>query len=160
VTTAARMQGVSAKSSIATSAGAAYVSVKDRSLLTLAEGGSAFDMIFEASGSAEAAFDSIHLLAANGVLCLSSITGGDALKSLPVDRINRDLVLRNQVVFGAVNANRKDFIDGLAYFEKIEKAFPGILGRLITHRVSFDDAGRLFETQKSGIKTVFEVSRG
>jgi len=159
VVTAARKPAKSAKAAIVDAAGASYHSVSDASLLSLAEDGSTFDLIFEASGSAEAAFDSIHALSANGVLCLTSITGGDALKSIPCDRINRDLVLGNKVIFGVVNANRRDFIDGLDSLERIEKAFPGTLRNLLTHRVGFDDAAGLFDIQRTGIKTVFEVSR-
>ncbi|MDD5305649.1 MAG: alcohol dehydrogenase catalytic domain-containing protein [Elusimicrobia bacterium] len=159
VVTAARKRGTSAKSAVVAAAGASYHSVGDASLLSLAEGGAAFDFIFEASGSAEAAFDSMHLLALNGVLCLTSITGGSALKTVPSDRLNRDLVLGNKVVFGVVNANRQDFVEGLAYFELIEKKWPGALGKLLTHRVGFDNAGALFDLQKTGIKTVFQVSR-
>jgi threonine dehydrogenase-like Zn-dependent dehydrogenase len=159
VMTAARKPGKSAKSAIVEAAGASYHSVGAASLLSLAEGGTSFDLVFEASGSAEAAFDSIHLVALNGVLCLTSITGGDELKSVPSARINRDLVLGNKVVFGVVNANRQDFIDGLSYFKRIEKAFPGILGRLLTRRVGFDNAAELFEIQKEGIKTVFQVAK-
>jgi len=51
-----------------------------------------FDFIFEATGSAECAFDALHALAVNGVLCLTSITGGSFMKSVPVDRLNYDLV--------------------------------------------------------------------
>jgi threonine dehydrogenase-like Zn-dependent dehydrogenase len=157
VVTAARKPGKSAKSAIVEAAGAFYHSVGELSLLSFAESGHSFDLVFEASGSADAAFDSIHLLALNGVLCLTSITGGNAVKSIHSDRINRDLVLGNKVIFGVVNANRQDFVDGLAFFERIEKAFPGALGSLLTHRVGFDDAADVFEIQKTGIKTVFVV---
>lgn len=156
VTTAARLKD-GPKAALAASAGASYHSVSETPLTALAEGGASFDLVFEASGSSDAAFDCLHLLAVNGVLCLTSVTGGDATKSVASDRVNRDLVLGNKVVFGMVNAHRRDFLDGLAYFERIEKAFPGAIGRLVTSRVGFDDASRLFALQKSGIKTVLSV---
>jgi threonine dehydrogenase-like Zn-dependent dehydrogenase len=160
VVTAARKAGKSPKSAAVAAAGASYYSVSEAPLLALAEGGAAFDFIFEASGSAQAAFDCLHLLAANGVLCLTSITGGDAMMSVPGERINRDLVLGNKVVFGTVNANKQDFTDGLDFFARIESKWPGALAGLLTHQVGFDNALELFEIQKKGIKTVFKVARG
>lgn len=157
VTTAARKPSGSQKAKIAESAGAKYLSVVERPLLELARGANAFDFIFEATGSAAAAFDSIHGLAVNGVLCLTSVTGGNTAKSIPIDKINCDLVLGNKLIFGTVNAGRVDFLDGLSYLERIEKAYPKILQRLLTGRVSFADVDDLFEIQQAGIKTVFTL---
>lgn len=158
VLTAARKAPGSPKALIAGSSGARYHSVAETPLLELAGRGERFDLIFEATGSAEAAFDSVHALAANGVLCLTSVTGGASAKSLPIDKINCDLVLGNKLIFGTVNAGRTDFIEGLSYLERIDKAYPGALGRLLTGRIGFDDAHRMFEVQGGGIKTVFEAS--
>ncbi|MDD5302487.1 MAG: glucose 1-dehydrogenase [Elusimicrobia bacterium] len=157
VVTAARRSGDSEKGRLVRSVGAAYHSVAEAPLSELVRGAGAFDFIFEASGSAQAAFDSIHVLAANGVLCLTSVTGGTAAQSVPIDRINCDLVLGNKLIFGTVNAGLVDFTEGLAYFERIEKAYPGKLQSLLTGRVSFENAQTMFEIQKSGIKTVFTI---
>jgi threonine dehydrogenase-like Zn-dependent dehydrogenase len=157
VVTAARRPSTSEKARIVKAAGARYHSVADVSLLDLVRDQTPFDLVFEATGSAQAAFDSIHLLATNGVLCLTSVTGGAQSSSLPIDRINCDMVLGNKLIFGTVNAGRSDFIEGLAYLERIEVAYPGLLGSLLTGRISFEDVDRLFEVQKSGIKTVFSV---
>ncbi len=158
VVTAARKAQGSPKALIAGSCGAKYQSVAEVPLLESARLGERFDLVFEASGSAQAAFDSIHVLATNGVLCLTSVTGGTTEKSVPIDKINCDLVLGNKLIFGTVNAGKTDFIDGLAYLERIDKAFPGALCRLLSDRISFADVGRMFEVQGAGIKTVFEVS--
>ena len=119
--------------------------------------GHRFDLIFEATGSSEAAFNSIHALAANGVLCLTSVTGGSLAKPLPIDRINCDLVLGNKLVFGTVNAGRADFSEGLSFMKPVEKSYPGTLSLILTGRITFEHADRMFEIQKNGIKTVFEV---
>lgn len=158
VVTAARRPKTSEKARIVRAAGARYHSVAEISLEALAKEGAAFDLVFEATGSSQAAFDSIHLLAANGVLCLTSVTGGTKTAPVPIDRVNCDLVLGNKLIFGTVNAGRVDFIDGLATLERIEAAYPGLLASLLTARVSFGDVDRLFEVQKSGIKTVFTVA--
>ncbi len=121
VVTAARKARGSRKALIAEQSGAQYHSVADTPILELARQGERFDLIFEATGSSEAAFNSIHALAANGVLCLTSVTGGSLAKPLPIDRINCDLVLGNKLVFGTVNAGRADFSEGLSFMKPVEK---------------------------------------
>src|SRR3954447_389414 len=65
-----------------------------------------FDLIFEATGASAVVFESMRALAKNGVLVLSSVTGGDKMIEVPADRINLEFVLGNKVMVGTVNANR------------------------------------------------------
>lgn len=160
VVTAARRAATSEKARITRAAGARYHSVAEVPLVDMARDQTPFDLVFEATGSAQAAFDSIQLLAVNGVLCLTSVTGGSQSHPVPIDRLNCEIVLGNKLIFGTVNAGRADFVDGLAYLERIDAAYPTLLGALLTSRVSFEDADRLFEIQRNGIKTVFSVSAG
>ena len=157
VTTVARRPPESRKARLACGAGAKYVSVRRTPLAELARSGAAYDFIFEATGSAQAAFESLPALAVNGVLCLNSITGGDSKVLLPVDRMNCDLVLGNRLIFGSVNANKQDFTDGLDHLERIKKMFPGALSGLITARASFETALDVFNPQEDSIKTLFEI---
>ena len=52
-------------------------------------------------------------LAKNGVLVLSSITGGGRTLQVPADRINLEFVLGNKVMVGSVNASRDNFETGV-----------------------------------------------
>jgi threonine dehydrogenase-like Zn-dependent dehydrogenase len=156
VTVVARKPADSPKGELARLAGAQYVSTSRTPIRELADG--SWDFVFEATGSAAAAFDAFRALAVNGALCLTSITGGDASAQVPVDKLNLDLVLGNRVVFGTVNAHREDYIGGAAELLAVDAAFPGVLQRLFTARVSFDDGpARVFAAQREGIKTVFSV---
>lgn len=158
VTAVARRPEDSLKGDLARSVGAGYVSTARVPVKTLADG--SYDFVFEATGSAVAAFDAFGALAPNGVLCLTSITAGALEAAVPVDKMNLDLVLGNRVVFGTVNAHRQDYVDGLAELQAVEAAFPGALSRLVTGRVGFDDgAARVWASQREGIKTVFSVGR-
>ena len=49
----------------------------------------------------------------NGVLVLSSVTGGDRRCEVPADKINLEFVLGNKVMVGTVNANREYFERGV-----------------------------------------------
>jgi len=47
-----------------------------------------FDIIFEATGFALLVFEAMNILGANGVLVLSSVTGGGRTVEVPADKIN------------------------------------------------------------------------
>lgn len=158
VTVIARKPAGSGKANIVDSIGATYHTIQQQPVLDFVAGSEPFDFIFEATGSAQTAFDSVGGLAINGVLCLTSVTAGAARASLPIDRINYDLVLGNRVIFGTVNANRRDHVEGLAILNEIDRRFPGVLSRLLTARVPFSGAADVFKIQRQGIKTVFEVA--
>jgi threonine dehydrogenase-like Zn-dependent dehydrogenase len=115
--------------------GARYESTRD---LPVLEGGrkhGPFDLIFEATGFSPIVFESMQALAKNGVLVLSSVTGGDRMVQVPADRINLDFVLGNKVMVGTVNANREYFETGVKDLAQCEAQYPGWLARLLTHPV-------------------------
>jgi threonine dehydrogenase-like Zn-dependent dehydrogenase len=94
-----------------------------------------FDLIFEATGSSPVVFESMQALGKNGVLVLSSVTGGDQMIQVPADRINLAFVLGNKVMVGTVNANREYFEMGVKDLAHAEAQYPGWLERLLTHPV-------------------------
>jgi len=77
----------------------------------------------------------MQALGKNGVLVLSSMTGGDRVMEIPADRINLEFVLGNKVMVGTVNANREYFESGVRDMAHAEMEYPGWLSRLLTHRV-------------------------
>jgi threonine dehydrogenase-like Zn-dependent dehydrogenase len=77
----------------------------------------------------------MRALGKNGVLVLSSVTGGDRRVEVPADRINLEFVLGNKVMVGTVNANREYFEAGVRDMAQAEAQYPGWLGRLLTHPV-------------------------
>lgn len=115
--------------------GASYVSTKQTPLKAAAQGGG-YDLVFEATGYSPIVFDAMcHLLAKNGVLILSSVTGGMRRSEVPSDAINLDFVLGNKVMFGTVNANREHFEEGVRDLAVAEAQYPGWLSRLLTHPI-------------------------
>jgi hypothetical protein len=99
----------------------------------------------------------MEILNANGVLCLLSVTGGSGTSEEPVEKINQQLVLGNQVVFGSVNANPRHFAKGVEDFVKIEEMAPGVLSRLLTNRVPWQDFKSWFTQRGTGIKSTLEI---
>ncbi len=115
--------------------GASYQSTKDLSILEGAKKYGPFDIIFEATGFSPVVFESMQALGKNGVLVLSSVTGGDRKIEVPADKINLDFVLGNKVMVGTVNANREYFEMGVKDMAQAEAEYPGWLPRLLTHPV-------------------------
>ena len=122
----------------------------------------AFELIFEATGVSSIVFESMHVLAKNGVLVLSSITGGDHKTEIQSDKLNLDFVLGNKVMFGTVNAHRGYFEMGIADFAQSELAYPGWLSKLLTHRVkgldNYQELIRILLEEKEAIKAYLIVS--
>jgi threonine dehydrogenase-like Zn-dependent dehydrogenase len=115
--------------------GARYLSTVDVPITEGARAHGPFDLIFEATGSSQVVFESMQALGKNGVLVLSSVTGGDRMIQVPADRINLEFVLGNKVMVGTVNANREYFELGVKDLAQSEAQYPGWLARLLTHPV-------------------------
>jgi threonine dehydrogenase-like Zn-dependent dehydrogenase len=142
--------------------GAAYVSTEDISVPEYAKEHGGFDIIFEATGFSPIVFDGMQALAKNGVLVLSSVTGGDRKIEVPADNINLDFVLGNKVMVGTVNANREYFESGVKDMSQAVLEYGDWLSRLLTHPVSgLENYAELFEkltTAKGAIKVYCEVA--
>jgi threonine dehydrogenase-like Zn-dependent dehydrogenase len=118
------------------SIGARYVLTKEAPIIDGAQKYGPFDLIFEATGNSGVVFDSMQALGKNGVLVLSSVTGGDRMVQVPADRINLEFVLGNKVMVGTVNANREYFEIGVRDMSQAEAEYPGWLEQLLTDPVS------------------------
>lgn len=144
--------------------GGRYLSSGSVTLDDLADAGGPLDLIVDATGHSPLALGAARILARNGVLVLTSVTGGDETAELPTDAINQGFVLGNKVMVGTVNAAREDFEEAVEDLLRAEAFHPGWLERLITTRI--DGLGghaemlrRLVEDE-SAIKVVVEVDRG
>src|SRR6516225_3703576 len=143
--------------------GARYQSTRELSILDGARKYGPFDLIFEATGASPVVFDSIQALGKNGVLVLSSVTGGDRkICEVPADMINLHFVLGNKVMVGTVNANREYFEMGVRDMAQAEAEYPGWLERLLTHPVKgLENYSELLDkltSAKSAIKVFCEVA--
>src|SRR5438876_5586181 len=142
--------------------GARYESTADLPILAGAKHCRPFDLIFEATGFSPVVFESMQALAKNGVLVLSSVTGGNRKIEVPADKINLEFVLGNKVMVGTVNANREYFEMGVCDMAQAEAQYSGWLGRLLTHRVKgLENYQELFDkltTAKGAIKVFCDVA--
>jgi glucose 1-dehydrogenase len=143
--------------------GATYVATKGRTIPQIEADHGQFDLIFEATGFSPIVFEAMCLLLGkNGVIVLSSVTGGSRRVDIPADSINLDFVLGNKVMVGTVNANREHFEAGVRDLAIAEAQFPGWLERLLTHPVNgLDEWPKAFELlgAPGTIKVFIEVAQ-
>ena len=138
--------------------GARYISTSDTPIVDAAKLHGPFDMIFEATGNSTVVFDSMQALGKNGVLVLSSVTGGNNMIQVPADRINLEFVLGNKVMVGTVNANREYFEAGVGDMAQAEAEYPGWMSKLLTDPVrGLENYQELFKklTSPNGTIKVF-----
>jgi glucose 1-dehydrogenase len=144
------------------SIGARYVSTEQIPVLEEARNSGPYDIIFEATGFSPIVFESMRAVGKNGVLVLSSVTGGDRQVMVPADKINLEFVLGNKVMVGTVNANREYFEAGVRDMAQAEAEYSGWLSRLLTHPVNgLENYPKLLETLTSArgaIKVFCEIA--
>ncbi|MFL5756847.1 MAG: glucose 1-dehydrogenase [Chloroflexota bacterium] len=161
VTVYSRRRAPYLNSDLVDALGATYASSSDRSLADVAHDRGPFDVIFEASGFSPLVWEAAEVLGKNGVLVLSSVTGGDRRVEIASDRINEGFVLGNKVMVGTVNASRDDFERGADDLVLAESRFSGWLERLLTTPVSgLDDAAAILAALEDAatIKAYVEIA--
>ena len=131
-----------------------------RGIDEVAGSGAEFDLVVEATGSPQVAFDMADRLAPNGCLVLTGIPdAGTGPAPEAVGRWARELVLGNRGVVGSVNAARLDFEAGLADLAVFERRWPGVAWALRTSTRPLDDAPAVLAQRLPGeVKTVLTVS--
>ncbi|HZW30902.1 MAG TPA: glucose 1-dehydrogenase [Isosphaeraceae bacterium] len=160
VHTLATTPGPHRKSEIVEAYGATYVSTRQISITELARRVGKPDLIFEATGHPEVCFRSMEVLAHNGALIWTSITGGHQEVSLDAAKINLEWVLGNKLLVASVNGNRRHFELGLQALSQGELTYPGVTQRILTHPVSgldrYKEMMRLLE-EKEALKVLVNV---
>ncbi|HZI14135.1 MAG TPA: glucose 1-dehydrogenase [Myxococcus sp.] len=122
------------KAEAAEAVGAPYFSSKEVSAEELVRRAGAADLIYEATGVAKSSFEALKALADNGVFVFTGVPAHDEPMSLDGAALLKQLVLKNQVVLGTVNASDSDFETALQDLGRFRARWPGGLERLITAR--------------------------
>jgi glucose 1-dehydrogenase len=142
--------------------GGHYVSTEQTTLAEAAARYGPWDVMVEATGYSPLVFEAAEVLGKNGVLVLTSITGGDRQANVPADRINQGFVLGNKVMVGSVNASRHDFVTGVDDLIKAEARYPGWLSRLLTTPVrgleSYEEMLRHLHQNQDAIKVYVDLA--
>ena len=111
-------------------------------------------LIYEATGVSRLAFEVLKMLAPNGVFIFTGVPSLKAPIEMDTDMLMRNIVLKNQLVFGTVNAGAEDFEAAITDIGVFRQRWPDALSAFITSRVAPEEAPDLLLGKSGGIKNV------
>lgn len=116
------------------------------------------DLIYEAAGASKVAFEAMAVLGTNGIFTFTGVPGRRGPIEVDTDLIMRNLVLKNQVVLGTVNAGRETFEDAIADLGAFHRRWPDAVRALITGRHPLEAHRELLLGAPTGIKNVLRFA--
>jgi threonine dehydrogenase-like Zn-dependent dehydrogenase len=122
---------------------------------TVAEAGIQPDVIVECTGVGQVIADAIQAIGAGGVVCLTGVGSGGRQTGLTTADVAAEMVLRNNVVFGSVNANKRHWYRAGEALARADRAW---LERLVTRRERPEDFARALERRDDDIKVVVQFT--
>jgi len=138
--------------------GGRYISALDRTVDQMAADVGAIDLVYEAAGSSQLAFNVLRVLGNNGVLVLTGVPGNHGPVPFDTDTAMHNMVLKNQCVLGTVNAGKDAFEHAVADLTAFHAKWPDAVNGLITGRFPIDDFAQPIQNQK-GIKNIIEIAK-
>ncbi len=112
------------------------------------------DVIIECTGVGSVVSDSIQKISAGGIVCLTGVGAGGAVGKVVAD-VAAAVVLKNNVVVGSVNANKRHWYKAA---EALARADRDWLARLITRREKPENFKQALARQPDDIKVVIQFS--
>lgn len=139
--------------------GATFVEAETVDVASLPRTVGAIDVVYEATGASKLSFDVLAVLGTNGIFVFTGVPGRRAPVAVDTDLLMRNLVLKNQIVLGSVNASRPDFESAIQRLALFHSRWPHALSALVTGRFPIDAyAGQLLDAPADAIKNVIAVS--
>lgn len=142
------------KSELLESIGAKYISAMTTIVEALAEKVGVIDLVYEAVGVSQIAFEVLKVLGTNGIFVFTGIPGPHPPIGLDADLIMRNVVLKNQALVGTVNADRPAFQSAIRDLGTFLYRWPDALRSLITARHRIESYKEVLLADKTGIKNI------
>jgi len=111
------------------------------------------DIVIECTGHVQMLLEAGPRNARYRVTCLTGVSAAGTEATVDPGLLNRNMVLRNSVLFGSVNANRDHY--ELAA-QALARADPGWLAGLITRQVTLDRWEEAYTRRPDDIKTILD----
>jgi threonine dehydrogenase-like Zn-dependent dehydrogenase len=113
------------------------------------------DIVVECTGVGALVRQAIRVTAPGGIVCLTGIGPPSASNDDP-SALATETVLKNLVVFGSVNANRRHYYRAAQVLARADRSW---LEQLVTRRVRPDDVEQALERTPDDIKVVIEFAQ-
>jgi threonine dehydrogenase-like Zn-dependent dehydrogenase len=116
-----------------------------------------FDFVFEATGIAKLQIELIDTLGINGIYVATGIPGGKRPMTMEAGHILQQMVLKNQIMLGSVNASVEHYRMAVDYLEKSSMLWPDSIRKVITEKVHYTEFENVFDSHDPNeIKIVIE----
>ncbi|HZL55505.1 MAG TPA: zinc-binding dehydrogenase, partial [Bryobacteraceae bacterium] len=158
ITVYSRDREPNASADIVKQIGGRYISSLDRTIEQMAAAVGQIDLIYEATGASQLAFDVLKFLGTNGIFILTGVPGRHGPVEFDTDTIMRNLVLKNQCVLGTVNAGKDAFEQAVTDLTSFYAKWPAAVKGLITGRFPLDNFAQPIQKQ-TGIKNIIEIGK-
>ena len=122
---------------------------------TVADVGFEPDVIVECTGVGQVIADSIQAVGAGGIVCLTGVGSGGRTTGLSTADVAATMVLRNNVIVGSVNANKRHWYKAGQVLARADRHW---LARLITRREPAAAFQRALQRQPDDIKVVVQFA--
>jgi glucose 1-dehydrogenase len=113
------------------------------------------DVIIECTGVGPVIAESIRTVAPGGVVCLTGVGSGGPAAAISTADVAANVVLRNNVVVGSVNANKRHWYKAAKLLAQTDPAW---LSRLVTRREPPNAFARALARQPDDIKVVIQFA--
>jgi len=113
------------------------------------------DIIVECTGVGQVIADSMVTMGAGGILCLTGVGSGGSASDRKTADVAAEMVLRNNVIVGSVNANKRHWYQA---GESLRRADREWLSRLITRREKPENFKQALERRPDDIKVVVQFT--
>ena len=148
-----------AKADVAEAVGARYVSSEQTPVEEMAEQVGNIDLIYEAAGAPQFAFEVLKHLGSNGIYVFTGVPRDQGPIEFHTERIMYNLVLKNQVVLGVVNAGPQAFDNAVRDIGVFAARWPRALGAVITGRFPMEAFHDPVMGKAGGIKNVIDIAQ-
>jgi glucose 1-dehydrogenase len=149
----------SARPEIFKKIGGKYIDARKQNSQTLDESYGQIDMILDATGVAQLEFELIDSLGINGIYVLTGIPRGEKAISINGPSLIKQMVLKNQVMFGSVNAAKKHYEIAIEDLCKSRQVWGNIIDELITDKFPYlEFLQALQKHSEKEIKSIIEWS--
>jgi glucose 1-dehydrogenase len=113
------------------------------------------DVIIECTGVGAVVTDSVKSVGSGGIVCLTGVGSGGSIGGLSAADVAAQIVLRNQVIVGSVNANKRHWYKAGAALSRADRSW---LAHLVTRREHPENFARALERQPEDIKVLIQFS--
>jgi threonine dehydrogenase-like Zn-dependent dehydrogenase len=115
------------------------------------------DFIFESAGIAKLQFNLIDALGINGVYVITGIPSGERPELVMAAEMIQQMVLKNQVVLGSVNASPEHYSMAVDFLKDAVEKWPEQMKQVITEKVPYKDFDKvLHQHSDEEIKVVVD----